>query len=418
MILSTHVDDLKGGARKAVALKLLAHLEAKFGPCKAEWQKFTHTGVEHERLPNGVWCHQGTYTAALKPLELTSIKGRPIEELVLADLASKFASLLGGVAWIVLTRAEIAIYVQALQRRASGPRVTDCRRINVLVRYVTRHQEGLWYEAVSGNIRLLGFTDSAFKAQEEESSGLALRGLAIIVAPERRGEEVLEPGRAVTVNLLEWLVRRLRRVVRSTFAAELNALIDSIESLILLQLVLHQVYCGTDDTAEGLLLKLEHGHLYPPIDLFVDARSVSDAISASDVCTPQEASLRLHLITVRDRLVRGLIRSLSWTDTRDMVADPLTKGGVDRTLLTRVMSGTLHVAHQLKTKWGKTAHHPELISAVWSVFEEEVGAVTATETTSVAETAPVTTAAETTSAAGVALTSTSCPARWLRRYRR
>ena len=32
MILSTHVDDLKGGARKEIALKLLKHLEEKFGP--------------------------------------------------------------------------------------------------------------------------------------------------------------------------------------------------------------------------------------------------------------------------------------------------------------------------------------------------------------------------------------------------
>ena len=34
MILSTHVDDLKGGARKDIALRLLAHLEKQFGPRK------------------------------------------------------------------------------------------------------------------------------------------------------------------------------------------------------------------------------------------------------------------------------------------------------------------------------------------------------------------------------------------------
>ena len=32
-------------------------------------------------------------------------------------------------------------------------------------------------------------------------------------------------------------------------------------------------------------------------------------------------------------MVQGIIRFLFWTDTRDMLADGLTKGGIDRTLL-------------------------------------------------------------------------------------
>ena len=142
-------------------------------------------------------------------------------------------------------------------------------------------------------------------------------------------------------------------MVRSTFAAELNALIDTIESLILLQLILHQVYCGTDQTSEELLIKMESGALYPPIDLFVDAKSVTDAIGVAEVCTPQEASLKLHLITIRDRLARGILRSVSWSDTRDMVADALTKGGIDRTMLLQVMQGRLHMKHNVATNWGQ-----------------------------------------------------------------
>ena len=64
------------------------------------------------------------------------------------------------------------------------------------------------------------------------------------------------------------------------FAAELNALIDAIESLLLIQLILHQIHCGTHETPDQLLSKLENGGLYPLIDLLVDAQSVSDAIGA------------------------------------------------------------------------------------------------------------------------------------------
>ena len=63
---------------------------------------------------------------------------------------------------------------------------------------------------------------------------------------------------------------------------------------------------------------LEIGQLYPPFELCVDARAVYDAISASDVCEPGESPLKLHLISVRDRMSHGLVRRLYWVDTRDM----------------------------------------------------------------------------------------------------
>ena len=134
-------------------------------------------------------------------------------------------------------------------------------------------------------------------------------------------------------NLLDFTVRRQRGVVRSTFSAELNGLIDSIEAMLLLQCTLHQVFCGTDQSAQDMVDLLEHGQLYPPVDLCVDAKAVFDAISASDICDPAESSLKLHLISVRDRMSQGILRFLYWVDTRDMLADGLTKGGIDRALL-------------------------------------------------------------------------------------
>ena len=48
-----------------------------------------------------------------------------------------------------------------------------------------------------------------------------------------------------------------------------------------------------------------------------------------------KGSLKMHLISVWDRMTHGLIRRLYWVDTRDMLADGMTKGGIDRLLLHR-----------------------------------------------------------------------------------
>ena len=81
---------------------------------------------------------------------------------------------------------------------------------------------------------------------------------------------------------------------------------------------------------------LEEGQLYAPLGSCVDAKAVYDPISATDACELAGSSSKLHPISVRDRLAYGLIRKFFWVDTSDMLADGLTKGGIDRTLLHNV----------------------------------------------------------------------------------
>ena len=85
---------------------------------------------------------------------------------------------------------------------------------------------------------------------------------------------------------------------------------------------------------------LESGGLTPRVEMAIDAWAVFDALTAQDASEPSESSLKLHVLAFRDRLFRGVCSILWWTDTRDMVADGLTKGGVDRRILTSVMNGT------------------------------------------------------------------------------
>ena len=122
-------------------------------------------------------------------------------------------------------------------------------------------------------------------------------------------------------------------MVRFTFSAEQNGLVDSIDQFLLMQASLHQINCGTSQSPEESIYILEHAQVYPPAHVVVDARAVFDAFVANDVCDSQERCLKLLLISVRDRLACGIVRLLWWCDTRDMAADGITKGGIDRTLL-------------------------------------------------------------------------------------
>ena len=333
MALSTHVDDLKGSATRKDAESLLAHLQKEVGTCSQEWQQMTHTGIEHVQSDKGVYAHQTKYAQQLMPMDISSIKGQPDETDAPGDFPSRYMSLLGGLAWLVLTRVDLAVYVQALQRRAHSPRVVDCKRINTVVRYAKRKAIGIMYGKLTGPQCITVFSDAAFKAQPEESSGLALRGCTVLLA-EAAPEQLMATGGRC--HLLEYVCRRQRRVVRSTYSAELNGLIDSIEIAILVQFLLHQVWYGCDQGSDALAKSQEDGGLRPLIKAATDAKAVFDSVAAPDICDPAECSLKLHLIALRNKIAYGIVDSLWWSDTRDMLADGLTKGSVNRMALQMV----------------------------------------------------------------------------------
>ena len=334
LILSTHVDDLKGAASKAVALALLAHIETEVGKCTQEWTAFTHTGIEHKLTPDGVCCNQAAYAQQLRPLEASLWSGLEPESLAPPPLIALYQSLLGGVAWMVLTRPDVAVYVQSLQRHAATPRIIDLKRLNVVVRFIKAKVVDIWYPRLKGPVKLMAFSDAAFKTLPEESSGLALRGCCVLLVQDT-GSFAKGP-----CHLLEWICRRQRRVVRSTFSAELNGLIDTVEVTLLVQMGVHELICGAGATSSQLAKRLEVGTLQPPVDAGVDAKSVFDAIDATDVADLQECSLKLHVLSIRDKLMYGVLRDLWWVDTRDMLADGLTKGGIDRAALVAAAGGT------------------------------------------------------------------------------
>ena len=151
-----------------------------------------------------------------------------------------------------------------------------------MIRYMKRHKCGLKSVILQHPLKLVGFIDAAFKAQPEEPTGLALRGLAARLQEDSNNNDQPQPvnGKA---NLVDFTVRRQRRVVRSTFSAELNGLVDSVEQMLLLQIMLHEVYCGTQQSPEDMIDMLECGGLYPKLDFAIDARAVYDEISATDV---------------------------------------------------------------------------------------------------------------------------------------
>ena len=65
--------------------------------------------------------------------------GKEEETLCGVVLHESYRSVLGAVAKVVLTRAELAVYMQTLQRRSHALKIKDCKRLGFVIRYFSSH---------------------------------------------------------------------------------------------------------------------------------------------------------------------------------------------------------------------------------------------------------------------------------------
>ena len=116
-------------------------------------------------------AHQNAYAQQLQPIDLKGTRHLAPETLVDSSQHSLYMSLLGGAAWLTLTRVDLSIFIQALQRRAHAPRAIDVKRLNTVVRYAKRRPLGLFYAPLhKDGFMITTISDAAFKAQPGDSS--------------------------------------------------------------------------------------------------------------------------------------------------------------------------------------------------------------------------------------------------------
>ena len=313
-------------------------LSRTFGKMEISWKESVFCGVRHVQHPDGsVTMDQMKFLAACKPIMLPATVGSS-EKLLSEEARRHFLSLLMTIAYALLTRPDVAVFVSALQRESHQAKIIHVKRLNVLLRWLQSNPKGITYPVMKYPTVLLQISDSSYKARATD--GLSVRGLVSV----RVSLDDMIAGKAETpCHVLDYVSKAQRHVTRSTFSSELFAATDAVDSGLLQSIVLHELQHGvvTPSEAKGLIEGTTPCAV--GLALAVDAKSVSAAVVAPNVKVPAEPSLLLHVMWLRSLLTRGRLKAMFWTDTRSMVADGLTKGAVSRDLLHAIMCGLLEM---------------------------------------------------------------------------
>ena len=380
-LMAKHVDDLKLTGERKIIEEILKQIQDVFGELKIEWHSFTNCGLRHIQDPGtfGITLDQEEYVKNLKPIIHGDLKGQSSEKECSPELTQLFMSLLGAVAYSLMTRIDIAVFVCALQRVTHKPKIIHIKRLNAVLRWMQANPKRLTFKPARGPSHLRCVGDAAFKREEE--AGHSLRGALFlrsfggittkptsnhgsseIITARHSSSEIITAQNtsayttSAQVHIVDAICKSQRHVTRSTFSSELLSACDTIDHGMLLALSLHEFTSGPQSTASARQLR-EFGGWDVKLSLFVDAMSVYAAVTATFIKIPAEKSLLSHIQYLRELLDTKVLEALIWIDTRDMVADGLTKGAVDRDALHSCMAGIWQITHTAKI-WSAPKQQP------------------------------------------------------------
>ena len=368
-LTAKHVDDLKRTGKKKVIEWVLQQIQEDFGELKIEWFTFTNCGLRHIQDPTtfSITLGQEGYIKNMKPIIHEDIKGFCSDTECTVKIIQLFMGLLGAVAYALTTRIDVAVFVCAMQRVTHKPKIIHVKRLNAVLRWMQANPKRLTLRPATGPSHLRCVGDAAFKKEDE--AGHSLRGALFLRSfsdithgvPNSKAanypsdkQTIANHGKppiftqSCVVHIVDALCKAQRHVSRSTFSSELLSASDTVDHGMLLVLSLHEFTAGAQSAAEANNLR-ETGGWNVKLSLYVGAMSVYAAVIATFIKIPAEKSLLSHIQYIRELLDTKVLEALVWLDTRDVVADGLTKGSVDRDALHACMNGLWLLLHSAQS---------------------------------------------------------------------
>ena len=165
-------------------------------------------------------------------------------------------------------------------------------------------------------------------------------GLIIMYAADR---EALLRGERVRVSLLIWKSHRIKRVVRSTLAAETMAALEAVEHADVMRGHFAELFEGIDYHSY-----YEDIQQISVIHLLTDCRSLYDLLHRRGM-VPSERRLLIDIEALRSDIETNGVVS-RWINTKQMLADCLTKDDVRAADYLRYVlrHGTYQIVEDLK----------------------------------------------------------------------
>lgn len=320
--LVMHVDDFIWAGEEEFREKIVERLGRKFKIGKEAHDDFKFIGLEIQQCVGQTILSQRQYIEEMCCIDLEL--GRKIHKQAFLS-ESEFRSLrksIGQLNWVATqSRPDISYDVLDLSMGAKSAKVEDIIKVNKVIRNLKAHDLSIRYSPLGplDTLKLYVYSDASYaNLRDGHSSGL---GYVIFLCGNQNSCPI------------SWKSSKIKRVVKSTLAAETLALGEAVDEAIFIR----ELLCE-------LLMIDAHDISQIPIHCFVDNRSMVENLQSTKLV--QDKGLRVDLASLKQRLENSQIRSIKWVDAKSQLADCLTKHGASADLLRHVLhTGKLLHSH-------------------------------------------------------------------------
>ena len=240
---------------------------------------FKYIGIDLVQKSDFSICiNQGSYVESLEPISLDRSRKLQKDEPITVQERSKLRSLIGQLNWITgVSRPDIGFGVCQLSSVFKQATVNHLIKANKLLRQVKNSSGTICFTKFSDlkNLRTVVYTDASFANLPNGGS--------------QGGQMVFLADRYNNSCPLAWKSNRIKRVVKSTLAAETLSFVEGCDMGILLSRMVSEIVSGVSGSTI-------------PVTCMTDNKSLYEAAHTSNVIS--DTRLRIEMSIVREMIER------------------------------------------------------------------------------------------------------------------
>ena len=297
-ILISHIDDFLHAGNSHFEENIIGSLRKRFLAGRQDEKNFTYVGYQLKQTALGIELDQIDYIHNIDTYMVPVGRSARRNDALNNKEKTALRSQVGSLNWAVQgSRPDKAFEMIDLSTRFNCGTVADLSQACKLVRNMKDEDFTIVYPNLGKpeSWRFAVFSDAAF-ANLKDGVSSTMAYIIFLV------------GENLRCCPLTWRAAKIRRVVRSTLAAETLALQESVDDVLGVRDMLCEMYP---------MLKL-------PIMCKVDNQSVVDSLHST--LPVDEKSLRINIASLKQAL-ENEIESIAWIEKKTQLADCMTKRG-------------------------------------------------------------------------------------------
>ena len=304
-IVGIHVDDFIHAGNNSFNVEVLNPVMKIFQVGKNEKDNFKYTGFRIIQDKSYIILNQEEYTkSSIELIPINPKRQLDKKAKLTEDEKSDLRKMTGSLNWVVrATRPDLSFEMIELSTKFRSGTIDDLVRVRKALTNVQTNKAEIKIPNLGSpkDWQIICYTDAALGNLNDgvDSTG----GHVLFITNSKKKE----------CSVLDWQANKIRRVVRSTLAAEALSLCEGLESAIHARDMIEELMNFKAKTI-GI-----HG--------FVDNQSTVDAVKSTTVV--DDKRLRREIGAIKQMLERGEINTIQWIPGSEQLADVLTKRGVN-----------------------------------------------------------------------------------------